>query len=487
MRVAVTGAAGRLGSALVAALADAPFTGPAGPIAWARAAFDLDAPDGVGGLLDRDRPEVVVHAAAWTDVDGCALDPALAMARNAVATGILAEACAVRGTDLLVVSTNEVFDGSRTDGRPYEPADPVAPGNPYGASKAEGERLAAAAFDARPGASLGIARTAWLFGAPGRDFPSRILDAAERARAAGEPLRAVGDEWGTPTYTADVADAIVELLADDAVARHPPPGQRAVRDAGRLGPLRRHPGRAGGRGRQRPVVDLGAPVAPATLGRPRADPAAVRGTDARLAGRDGRLRAIAPARRRDPGVNGERPASALAGVRYGAIERHADSRGSFRELWRAGAFPAEPFVQANLSSSAAGVLRGLHLHRRQDDLWIVGAGLAFVALVDARPLLDGSGPSAIVETRELRADEWVLIPTGVAHGFLALEPLELIYLVTNEYDGSDELGFAWDDQAVGVPWPALDATPDGRPILSGRDQSNPSLRELVVRLRDSAI
>jgi dTDP-4-dehydrorhamnose reductase len=68
------------------------------------------------------------------------------------------------------------------------------------------------------GASLGIARTAWLFGAPGRDFPSRILDAAERARSAGEPLRAVGDEWGTPTYTADVADAIVELLADDAVA-----------------------------------------------------------------------------------------------------------------------------------------------------------------------------------------------------------------------------------------------------------------------------
>ena len=65
---------------------------------------------------------------------------------------------------------------------------------------------------------MGIARTAWLFGAPGRYFPSRILDAAERARAAGEPLRAVGDEWGTPTYSADVADAIVELLAEDATA-----------------------------------------------------------------------------------------------------------------------------------------------------------------------------------------------------------------------------------------------------------------------------
>jgi dTDP-4-dehydrorhamnose reductase len=67
------------------------------------------------------------------------------------------------------------------------------------------------------GVALGIARTAWLFGAPGRDFPSRILDAAERARVAGEPLRVVSDEWGTPTYTADVAAAIVELLAEDAI------------------------------------------------------------------------------------------------------------------------------------------------------------------------------------------------------------------------------------------------------------------------------
>ena len=218
MRVAVTGAAGRLGSAVVAALADAPFTGPAGPIAWTRDAFDLDAPAGVGARLDADRPEVVVHAAAWTDVDGCALDPALAMARNATATGVLADACATRGIDLLVVSTNEVFAGATVDGRPHEPDDPIAPGNPYGASKAEAERLAMEAFAVRGGPVVGIARTAWLFGAPGRDFPSRILDAAERARAAGEPLRAVGDEWGTPTYTADVADAIVELLADDAVA-----------------------------------------------------------------------------------------------------------------------------------------------------------------------------------------------------------------------------------------------------------------------------
>ena len=191
----------------------------------------------------------------------------------------------------------------------------------------------------------------------------------------------------------------------------------------------------------------------------------------------------------------DRPPSALAGVRYGAVQRHADSRGAFRELWRASTFPAltvedtgapagsEPrFVQANLSTSSAGVLRGLHYHRRQLDYWIVASGRAFVALVDVRPVASGAG-RAVVETRELAADEWVVIPAGVAHGFLAVEPLDMLYLVTNEYDGADELGFAWDDPAVGVPWPRVEGTPDGRPILSDRDQTNPSLDELVARLR----
>jgi dTDP-4-dehydrorhamnose 3,5-epimerase len=181
----------------------------------------------------------------------------------------------------------------------------------------------------------------------------------------------------------------------------------------------------------------------------------------------------------------DRPPSTLPGVEYGRIQRHADERGSFRELWRDEAFPGERFVQANLSTSTKGVLRGLHLHRRQTDLWVVAQGRAHVALVDVRPLLERTAPAAVVETRELGEDEWVVIPTGVAHGFLAVEPLQLIYFVTNLYDGTDELGFAWDDPAVGVPWPPVEGTPDGRPILSGRDMSNPSLRDLVDGLAAS--
>ena len=219
MRVAVTGSAGRLGRALIRALEEAPFAGPFGPIGWDRTAFDLDAPQRIGSLLDRDRPEIVVHAAAWTDVDGCARDPELAIARNGTATRRLAEACASRGLDLLIVSTNEVFDGRRTDGRGYGPGDEAAPLNAYGASKLAGETGARVAWAAAPdSAALGIVRTAWLFGPPGNDFPAKILAAAARTRETGSPLRLVADETGSPTYTHDLADGIVDLIGAAAVA-----------------------------------------------------------------------------------------------------------------------------------------------------------------------------------------------------------------------------------------------------------------------------
>ena len=215
MRVAVTGAGGRLGRALVRALGEAPYTGPGGPLAWGRAEFDLDAPDGVGERLDRARVEVVVHAAAWTDVDGCARDPATADARNGDATAVLARACATRAVDLIVISTNEVFDGKRRDGVGYRPADEPAPANPYGASKLRGERAAQDAYAALARGQLAIVRTAWLFGPGKPDFPTKILSAAREAARSGEPLRVTGDEWGSPTYSADLAEAIVELLAEE--------------------------------------------------------------------------------------------------------------------------------------------------------------------------------------------------------------------------------------------------------------------------------
>lgn len=182
----------------------------------------------------------------------------------------------------------------------------------------------------------------------------------------------------------------------------------------------------------------------------------------------------------------------LDGVRIGRLVRHIDPRGSFREAWRASWYPTldetsagrpdAAFSQANVSVSALGVLRGLHVHRRQLDHWVLLEGRAFVALVDVRPMLSGAAHPA-VETHELDADHRIAIPAGVAHGFLALEPLTLLYLVTNEFDGTDEHGFAWDDPVAAVPWPAVPGTPDGRPVLSDRDRANPSLDDLVRRWR----
>ncbi len=231
MRIAVTGAGGRLGRALLARLEDAPFARPSGPFGWDLPDHDLDAPGTVATLIARDRPEVIVHTAAWTDVDGCARDPATALRRNGTAVGELADACVAAGIDLVFISTNEVFDGRRTDGRGYGPSDEPSPINPYGASKLAGEVAARAAFargdgspltegragvPARP--RLAIVRTAWLYGPPGNDFPAKVLAAAERARAAGQPLRVVRDEIGSPTYAADLAGAIVALLAAGSYA-----------------------------------------------------------------------------------------------------------------------------------------------------------------------------------------------------------------------------------------------------------------------------
>jgi dTDP-4-dehydrorhamnose 3,5-epimerase-like enzyme len=110
------------------------------------------------------------------------------------------------------------------------------------------------------------------------------------------------------------------------------------------------------------------------------------------------------------------------------------------------------------------------------------SGVAFVALVDVRPMLEDEATGPRIQTATLNPDETVLIPPFVAHGFLAIEPLELLYVVTNEYDGTDELGFAWNDPHVTVDWPRH-LLADGEPTLSDRDRRNPPITHLIATLR----
>lgn len=150
----------------------------------------------------------------------------------------------------------------------------------------------------------------------------------------------------------------------------------------------------------------------------------------------------------------------IEGVVVTPVGRHDDERGFFSEIARFG-----DYRQANHSHSRRGVLRGLHYHLHQADLWYVVRGTAQVALADLR----GGTPTVATLTVSDSSPCTIYIPPRVAHGFLALTDVDLVYLVSEEYDASDEHGVAWDDPALEISW----ALPD--PILSQRDRDNPRL------------
>lgn len=205
-RVAVTGAAGRLGRELVAELRRAGDS----VLALARPEFDITRADDLARLA-RWNPDIVINAAAWTDVDGCARDSERARQINGIAAGAVAEAAARAGAMIVQISTNEVFDGQRES--PYVEDDQASPVNPYGASKLLGEELVARANPRHL-----IVRTAWLFGPTGSSFATKILRAAEQASSAGAPLRVVADEWGNPTWVPSLTAGLVGALGNPALA-----------------------------------------------------------------------------------------------------------------------------------------------------------------------------------------------------------------------------------------------------------------------------
>jgi len=171
--------------------------------------------------------------------------------------------------------------------------------------------------------------------------------------------------------------------------------------------------------------------------------------------------------------------TAIEGVVRRRLMAHGDDRGTFKELWRAGwteALSSAPFVQANLSRTKPGVLRGMHFHLRQSDLWVVVEGSAVVALADLRGATADPGWRPLVELFDLVAGEALFIPARVAHGFYSPADLSLVYLVTREFDGTDEHGFASHDPLAAIPWPVTN------PILSARDRANPPLTDIVATL-----
>ncbi len=170
-------------------------------VGWTRAELDVTDAAAVRAALADAAPDVVVHAAAWTDVDAAEGQPEAVMRINAGGTGNVAAACAARGSILMLVSTDYVFDG--VPPAPIGPGETPAPAGAYGRSKA-----AAEAAMAQAGADGLLLRTGWLYGPGGENFVDAL---AERARA-GLPSRVVDDQHGAPTSARLFAEVAWRLL-----------------------------------------------------------------------------------------------------------------------------------------------------------------------------------------------------------------------------------------------------------------------------------
>jgi dTDP-4-dehydrorhamnose reductase len=198
MKVLIAGAGGQLGRTLHSALADHDITG------LTRAQLDIARLYDVTEAITAHRPDIVINAAAYTNVDGAQTDREGAYIGNALGPRNLALATAVQNIPLLHVSTDYVFDGSSE--RPYHEFDKTNPLSVYGDSKLAGEQAVATSNPRHY-----IVRTAWLYSPVGKNFPGTMLSFASR-----DEVRVVSDQYGSPTYAPHLAEAIAKLIETGA-------------------------------------------------------------------------------------------------------------------------------------------------------------------------------------------------------------------------------------------------------------------------------
>ena len=196
MRVVVTGGRGLVGRAVAehcAAVGDE-------VLSYGHKDLDISDRDAVRQVISGNRPDVVINCAAWTNVDGCESDQERAFAANAAGAENLAAACKETECIFITISTDYVFDGAKSGF--YTQLDEPNPESVYAASKLEGERLSARAYDG----SI-IVRTGYVFGPGGINFLSTVVERIKK----GERIKAISDAYGTPTYAKDLAVRLREL------------------------------------------------------------------------------------------------------------------------------------------------------------------------------------------------------------------------------------------------------------------------------------
>ncbi len=200
MKVLVTGASGLVGRAVK----DYCAARDENVVALEHCSLDITDAAAIHKIFARERPEVVINCAAWTDVDGCELNPARSQVVNALGPELLALGSRRTGALLITISTDYVFDGEKEGF--YTQRDHPAPKSVYGVTKLEGERRAQAAW-----ARTIVVRTGFVFGAGGKNFLSNVVARARR----GERILAIRDAYGTPTYAPHLAARLSSLAELD--------------------------------------------------------------------------------------------------------------------------------------------------------------------------------------------------------------------------------------------------------------------------------
>ncbi|SCL60875.1 dTDP-4-dehydrorhamnose reductase [Micromonospora yangpuensis] len=209
MRLYLTGADGMLGTALTTVLAEDPATAHWTVHGVSIRDFDIADAEAVRASIEAFAPDVVVHTAAHAIVDDCELDPKLALRVNIAGVRNVVDACLRRHSRLVYLSSDYVFDGRHTPVGGYREDDLPNPQSVYGLTKVAGERMVALLDD-----HLTV-RTSWLFGGTDARL-DQVLDIVEHARR-GTPARLIDDQFSAPTYTVDLARALVFLLVESAV------------------------------------------------------------------------------------------------------------------------------------------------------------------------------------------------------------------------------------------------------------------------------
>jgi dTDP-4-dehydrorhamnose reductase len=172
--------------------------------AHARESLDITKPEEVRAVCERERPETIINCAAWTDVDGCELNPERALLVNSEAVETLAAHSRLVDASFITISTDYVFDGDKEGF--YTQRDDPEPRTAYGIAKLQGERRAI--FTS---ARTIVVRSGWIFGTGGKNFLATVVERARR----GERLKAIGDAYGTPTYAPHLAARLRDLAERD--------------------------------------------------------------------------------------------------------------------------------------------------------------------------------------------------------------------------------------------------------------------------------